>query len=190
MADALRKNIYISQEDVKFFRECEEHAQNNDMAMSNMIIKSLKKYMQTIDSSLITLVIKRNEVNNELCEYKKIQFKGKKITETELIVNDSETPKCVCIIPKISMNEDHQLTHKYTFYKTCKDKLLVYINKIHLQIEYDYNGFEINNEVIEEECEYRVFNDIREIVKVFNDVPNKYIDKLIMEVAKTEFLDI
>ncbi|MCQ4768830.1 hypothetical protein, partial [Faecalibacillus intestinalis] len=159
-----------------------------NIPMSNLIIQALKKYMKDIDNSIITLVIKKNEESNMLSEYKKIKFKGKEITTTNNIYNDDKTPKCACLIPKLDVKDNSELIHQYTFYKTEKGKLLVYIRKIHMMIVYNFNGTQFD--IVEEECDYKVFNDIKEAMKVFYDIPQEYIDDLIFEVAETEVLDI
>lgn len=188
MAEALRKNIYISQEDSAFFKQCESYIQEKKISMSNLIIESLKKYMKEIDNSIITLVIKKSEDLDILSEYKKIEFKGKEITITNNIQNNDKTPKCACLIPNIEVTNNSKLAHQYTFYKTEKGKLLVYIKKIHIMTIYDFT--DTHFDVIEEECDYKVFNDIKETMEVFYDIPQEYIDDLILEVAETEVLDI
>lgn len=185
MAEALRKNIYIPEEEVEFFKECEKFTQDNNMPMSGVIIQALKKYMEDANNSDIILVVKKNEESVLLNEYKKIKFKGKKIVSTGLLYTD-KCPSFVKLRPKFEMYANDNLAHEYIFYKTEKGMLLAYIRKLHVR----FTPYSTDTSIIEEECMYEIFKSIEDAVSKLNDIPNECIDELILEMADTEELDI
>ena len=180
-----KREIYIKENQAPFFNDVENYCKKHSIPISNLVFEALEKYMIDRKSEEIILIIKKGPAS----EFKKIKFRGKKISSTEFLmdkvaVNTKSTKK---------FKKNHRKAHQYIFYRTNKNNLLVYLKKFHLKYGWD-NDFKIINydeiDILEETTEYKVYNDIEELLDDIEDIPVSCIDKIILEMGQIDVLDV
>ncbi|MCY6355965.1 hypothetical protein [Clostridium sp. ZS2-4] len=170
MAKAIRKNIYIPEEQTELYQNGEELAKEQDLSMSMLILQGIKMFIDANKNkgNTITLTIKQYENNSKIPTMKQIKFIGEKIAESDYICDKKFL--------------DYVKTHNYTIYRTKKDKLLVHINMVLTD--------SVKNEMEKQTFSHKIYNTLEEMVQDLKDLPPETIEDIVKHDIVEEFLDI
>lgn len=194
-----RKSLYIPVNKLDLFKEFEKKASDLDMSFSELFISKIPDVIKAIDNAereeqKFTLPIKEKSKDIAIPNLKQIQFAGEKITSTPFILPTKESP----FYPSVPVHLGTAFCHMYTFYKTKKKKILVYIELLHIEYN-NYNpDYPLNHpndldfNILDQEYKYKIYDytDFNSMILDLHDIPPSCIDDLIQAFAETEVLDI
>lgn len=196
MGKAIRKNIYIPEEQIQLYQNGEELAKEKDISMSMLILKGISMFIEANEnkSNTITLTIKQYEDNSIIPIMKQIKFVGEKLGESGYIPDNYIARECIegnCDLGEVVCDLDNyeisdHVAHYYMIYKTQKGKLLVYIDREHTNGYYENGLYEIKKQTFS----YKIYNTLEEMVQDIKDIPSNTIEEIVKHDIVEEFLDI
>lgn len=199
MADQNRKNIYIPEDQAEMFKQAEEFAKNKGMSVSTLVIQAVSKFISDVSDHQgeVSLMIKtyNDEEHPNIPSIEYIKFIGEEIAKTPYredcvsIGEDghlSKYGKEICDIENYLKGDF--VGHKYTIYKTKKEKYLVYTTRIHSRtfILSDKDA----EQSFKQQYSYKIYDNILDLVNHILDLDNKTIDEIVKSESKHVFLDI
>lgn len=183
MADQNRKNIYIPEDQTEMFKNAEEFAKSNNMSLSILVAKSVSKFVSDAVKTAgeVSLMIKTYNNDSIIPVIKYIKFYGDKMVKSPYILYES-------------CENEYEIGHTYTIYKTKKEKYLVYIDKTHTtySIDIDYQSSSKFNKTAtnKQECSYKLYDNLKYLVDDLGDLDSTSINELAKYECLTEYLDI